>query len=107
MKSTHFCIITTTLHDIDLAKSIIAVLLEKNLAACVQMHLVESFYNWQGKMENTKEVLLQIKTRVTLFEKVKQEIKTLHDYEVPEIIMTPIIRGNSAYLKWIEDETKT
>lgn len=105
MKSTPFCIISTTLHDKELAQSIISSLLNKKFVACIQTYEVESFYNWQGKVEKTKEILLQMKTRVSLFEKIKQEIETLHDYEIPEIIMTPIIKGNSAYLKWIEDET--
>ena len=105
MKPTPFCIISTTLHDKELAQTIISALLKKQMVACIQTYPIESFYNWQGKMEQTKEILLQIKTRASLFENIKQEIETLHDYEIPEIIMTPIIKGNSAYLKWIEDET--
>ena len=70
------------------------------------MYPIESFYKWQGEIENSKEMLLQIKTKTTLFEKVKQEIELQHEYEIPEIIITPIINGNQPYLKWIDEETQ-
>jgi len=106
MKTTNYCIITTTIDDEKIADQIGTSLLEDHLVACVQSHTVQSKYHWNGTLETSEEILLQMKTKASLFEKIKVQIEALHSYEVPEIIMTPIINANDDYLKWIDEETK-
>ena len=89
------------------AQKIIAGLLEEKLAACVNViEHIESHFWWQGKIDKAKEVLLVLKTRKALFNKVVKKVKSLHSYEVPEIIALPILSGNKQYLDWIDDSTR-
>ncbi len=106
MKTRNYCIITTTIDDENIADQISTTLLQNHLVACVQSHSIQSKYHWNGTLETTEEILLQMKTKASLFEEVKVQIEALHSYEVPEIIMTPILNGNHNYLKWIDEETK-
>ncbi len=85
------------------AKKITDILLKNKLAACVNaVPGLASAYWWKGKIERAKELLLIIKTKKALFEKLTLEVKKVHSYEVPEIISLPLTGGNSKYLKWIE-----
>jgi periplasmic divalent cation tolerance protein len=106
MKTTNYCIITTTIDDKNIADQISTILLQNNLVACVQSHSIQSKYRWNGTVETSEEIFLQMKTKASLFEEVKAHIEALHSYEVPEIIMTPILDGNDDYLKWIDKETR-
>ena len=106
MKTKKYCIITTTIDDKDIATQISTALLQDHLVACVQSHTLQSKYHWNGALETNKEILLQMKTKASLFEEVKVQIEALHSYDVPEIIMTPILDANESYLKWIDEETK-
>jgi len=106
MKTKKYCIITTTIDDKDIATQITTTLLQDHLVACVQSHTVQSKYHWNGTLETNEEILLQMKTKASLFDEVKVQIEALHSYDVPEIIMTPILHGNESYLKWIDEETK-
>jgi periplasmic divalent cation tolerance protein len=106
MKKTNYCIITTTIDDENIADQITTSLLQDHLVACVQSHTVQSKYHWNGTLETSEEILLQMKTKASLFEEVKVQIEALHSYEVPEIIMTPILDANDDYLAWIDKETK-
>ena len=82
-------------------------LLQEKLAACVNViDGVNSLFRWQGKIDKAKEALLIIKTRKTLFNKLLKKVKSLHSYEVPEIVALPIIAGNKKYLDWIDDSTR-
>ena len=81
-------------------------LLKNKLAACVNiLDKIESFFWWQGKVDNTKEALLIVKTRKALMNKLIKKVKSLHSYKVPEIIALPIICGDKKYLKWINEST--
>jgi periplasmic divalent cation tolerance protein len=80
---------------------------EKRVAACVQIvGPIHSTYRWKGKVEEAGEWLLLMKTRRDLFSSLEKEIKTIHPYEVPEIIALPIVAGSASYLDWIAAETK-
>ena len=88
------------------AKKIAFSLVEKRVAACVNLIKdIESIYRWKGKISDEKEVLILIKTRKKLYKSVEEEIKKLHSYEVPEIIALPIISGSKDYLYWMDSET--
>jgi periplasmic divalent cation tolerance protein len=106
MMSEFLQIITTT-NTKELAKQIAETLVEKKLAACVQISgPITSTYEWKGKIENEEEWYCVIKTRKNLYKKVEERIKTLHSYDVPEIIALPILEGNQAYLDWINEVVK-
>ncbi len=107
MKTTNYCIITTTIDDENIADQISTTLLQDHLVACVQSHTVQSKYHWNGTLETSEEILLQMKTKASLFEDIKVQIEALHSYDVPEIIMTPILDANESYLNWIDKETKS
>lgn len=84
-----------------LAKS----LLEKNLAACVNITPVRSLYRWNGECCDDEEHLLIIKTRRDLADAVIRALKAEHPYDVPEIIVLPVITGHAPYLDWVYAET--
>ena len=96
-----------TVPDREVGERIARVLVEERLAACVNVVAgVSSTYRWQGKIEQANECLLLIKTTGTRFEALKDRIKTLHPYEMPEIIAVPITAGSPEYLRWLADSTK-
>lgn len=105
MEASDFCIITTTTDSKENADMIAQMLLEKKLVACVQSSTIQSTYHWQGEIHDSAEILLTMKTKRSLFEKVQTEIENLHTYDIPEIIMIPIISANQSYLQWIKEET--
>jgi periplasmic divalent cation tolerance protein len=81
-------------------------LLAERKAACVNIiPKVESHYRWQGKIESDDELLLIVKTRITLLDEIITLVKENHPYTIPEIIAMPIVGGNADYLQWIEKET--
>ncbi len=100
-----FCLITTTYPDEQSAKSMINFLLEQKLAACVQMTPIQSFYHWEGKLCESSEQLVLIKTQSHLFATIEEVIVKQHPYTTPQLIQLPIEQGLSAYLQWIKDET--
>ncbi len=101
-------IVITNTPDRGVALKIARALVERKLAACVNV-LAEctSVYRWQGKLETATEVPLLIKTRAAIYDDVEAAIKSLHPYELPEIVAVPIERGLPAYLEWINAETVT
>ena len=88
------------------AKKIVASLLAKKLIACANIlpHM-ESFYRWKGKIEHANEVVVILKTRKTLFEKVKKDILENHSYENPCIVALAIEKGHQPFLQWIRQQT--
>lgn len=101
-----YLMVITACQSEDEARAIARMLLEKKLAACVQIHKVESHYIWQGKIESSPEALVFIKTRAELYGEVEREITKAHSYQVPEIIRVPIEGGLRSYLNWIDEVTK-
>ena len=88
------------------ARQLAQTLLSEKLAACVNLiPQVTSLYYWQGKMEESQEVQLVIKTRRTMFGVLQERLLSLHPYEVPEILALPILCGNPAYLQWVQEQT--
>ncbi len=99
-------IIQTTCPNKDEAKNIAKILIEKKLAACIQMSEIESFYKWEGEFCEDNEVLLSIKTKKDNFKKIKSKIKELHSYDVPEIISCDIKNVSNDYKKFIGDSCR-
>jgi periplasmic divalent cation tolerance protein len=95
-------LVLTTCPDEGTAERISRGLVEAGLAACVsRMPGLRSTYRWQGRVEDEPEVLLLIKTVATRFQELEMRLKSLHPYEVPEIIALPIAMGSSDYLSWL------
>lgn len=87
-------------------KKIAKALVEKRLAACVNIVPgLRSIYRWEGKICDDKELLLIAKTTEGLLKVLEQEVKSLHSYKVPEIIALPIVNGSRDYLEWIDENT--
>ncbi len=100
------CIVT--IDEIDKAASMARAIVEQQLAACVNIvPQIRSIYTWKGAIHDEQEVLLVIKTRDELFEELKEAVKNLHPYEVPEIIALNIEKGLPDYLSWIHETTKS
>ncbi|MCW1304657.1 MAG: divalent-cation tolerance protein CutA [Candidatus Parvarchaeota archaeon] len=102
----NYCIIFSTIGKKEDAERIANEIVKKKLAACVNiLEIKNSIYRWKGKICKEKEFLMIFKTTKTKSKRLMKEIKVLHPYEVPEIIMLPIIDGLEEYLDWIEKET--
>lgn len=81
-------------------------LVEEKIVACVNLvDGVRSVFRWKGKVEEESECLLIIKTRGQQVPAVIQRVKALHSYDVPEVIVLPILDGNPSYLQWIDEVT--
>ena len=105
MKHSH-CVVLTTVPSNKVAQTVAKCLLGKKLCACVNIvPNVVSVFMWKNKMEHAKELLLMIKTRCVLFKPLCRELKKLHPYTVPELIMLPITAGDNPYLRWIDSVT--
>ncbi|MGR5062846.1 divalent-cation tolerance protein CutA [Photobacterium sp. DNB22_13_2] len=96
----------TTFSDDEVGEKIIHSLIEKRLAACVQVQSIESYYHWRGKVAKDQEKLVIIKTTSALYAQVEADILANHDYDTPEIVQLPITAGYSDYLQWIEKECR-
>jgi periplasmic divalent cation tolerance protein len=95
-------IVMTTASSHEEARKIAHALVDRRLAACVNiLPHVESVYRWHEKIETATEWLLLIKTQAEAFDRVRDAIKQLHSYELPECIMIEIGGGSEAYLEWI------
>jgi periplasmic divalent cation tolerance protein len=87
----------------DEAMKIIRTLLEERLIACGNIITsVTSFFWWQGNIEKEKEVLVIMKSHEKKFQNLTERIKSLHSYDIPEIIAIPIVNGSKAYLDWLQ-----
>jgi periplasmic divalent cation tolerance protein len=106
MDMSAFCIVQTTTDDEVRAEEIAEALIEKKLAACVQVSAVTSHYVWRGAPAKEKEFLLSAKARAADFELVAAAIRALHSYETPEIIAVPVLAGDAAYLGWARQATE-
>ncbi len=107
MTNDAYQIILTTCSSAEQAQRIASSLVEDALAACVNIVAgMQSVYQWQGSLHSDAEHLLLIKSRVERFDEIAQRIKTLHNYELPEIIAVSIVAGSQDYLAWLSDATK-
>jgi periplasmic divalent cation tolerance protein len=101
-----FAVVLTNLPDRDAALALARALVERRLAACVNVLAgCTSVYRWKGAIESADEVPVLIKTRLSLYPQVEQAIRELHPYELPEIVVLPLHGGLQGYLDWVATET--
>jgi len=99
-------VLTTVAQKAD-AEKIANILVEKHIAACVQIiGPLTSYFRWEGKMDSAQEYLCLIKSRNDLFAELEAVIIDMHPYEVPEILAMPITGGGKDYLNWLAAELK-
>jgi periplasmic divalent cation tolerance protein len=92
----------STFPDIETARSIATQLVTENFAACANLiPAVESIYRWQDKIENANETLVFFKTTAARYAAFQEKLKSLHPYDVPEIICLRIADGLPEYLRWV------
>jgi periplasmic divalent cation tolerance protein len=103
-----FAVVLTNLPDRDRALALARALVERRLAACVNvLPGCTSLYWWRGAIDAADEVPVLIKTRLALYPQVEAAVRELHPYELPEIVALPIQAGLAGYLEWIGAETAT
>jgi periplasmic divalent cation tolerance protein len=88
------------------AEAIAQSLVQQSLAACVSLTPIRSIYRWQGEICTEPEWQLLIKTEVSKFDSIREQVQLLHSYEVPELIMLPIVAGSVEYLNWISAQVQ-
>lgn len=99
-------LVITNLPDRASAESLATSLIERRLAACVNILApCQSVYRWRDAVERADEVPLLIKTAAARYAELEAAIRAAHPYEMPEIIALPIARGLPAYLDWVAGET--
>ena len=97
-----FVVITTP--NKEEAVKIVRILLKERLIACANiLGPVSSLFWWQGKIDEENEFLVFMKSRKSLFERISERVTEIHSYDVPEIILLPIIEGSPPYLDWLRD----
>lgn len=95
-------LVLTTCGSLEEARSIAQTLVERQLAACVNIApQIESVYRWHGEVETAPEWLLVIKTTAEAFDRLRETLIELHSYEIPECIAIAVEDGSAAYLEWI------
>ena len=101
-------VVLTTCDSEQRAEKLARHLVEGHLAACVNiLPKARSIYRWEGKIEDSAEWLLVIKSRRDLFAPLRAEIQKLHTYDLPEIVALPVVDGSEAYLGWLDGQLTT
>src|SRR5215468_9205709 len=101
-------LVLTTLEKQEDGERLARLLVERELAACVQtLPPMVSIYRWKGNVEQAEEVLLLIKTPREVYPRLEAAIKENHSYQTPEIIALPIEAGSTEYLSWLAAAVKS
>ncbi len=100
-------VVLCTFPDLPQARQIGTLLVEKQLAACVNLIPgVESIFRWEGRVSSETEVLAVFKTSAERFAELERELLVRHPYDVPEVLALPVGEGSEVYLKWVRAETR-
>jgi len=100
------CFVYVTASSGDEARRIAGAIITEKLAACANIiDGMASIYRWQGAIAEDREVVLILKTREALVERLTARVKALHSYDCPCVVSWPIAAGNADFLAWIEAET--
>ena len=103
-----FTLVLTTACSPAEAGKIARTMVQRRLAACVQIVApVTSVYRWEGKVREEEELILIIKTRTGLLPALQEAVLAMHSYDCPEIVEIPVAGGFTDYLDWVRKETAT
>ncbi|MEU1347707.1 divalent-cation tolerance protein CutA [Streptomyces sp. NPDC005775] len=106
MTSSAWLTVLTTTDSEEKARRLARDAVESRLAACVQISApVTSVYRWQNAIDSTEEWQLFFKTTAERYDELEAYLQEAHDYDTPEIIALPVIRGSARYLGWVSAET--
>ena len=95
-------IVLTTMDSADKAQALARALVERRLAACVNVvERAQSIYRWQGAIESATEWLLLIKTQASLLPQLESAVRALHSYDLPEFLVLTVDAGSAEYLHWL------
>lgn len=107
MADTDRVLMYVTTSGEDEAARIARALVEERLVACANiLPPVRSFYRWEGKVQDDREVVFVAKTTRALVSDVIRRVQEMHSYDVPAILALPILEGNADYLQWVGDECR-
>ena len=95
-----------TCKDGEEARKISVHLLDNNLIGCANIFPINSLYKWENKVEDTKEMVIIAKSIKEKFQEIEKEVKKMHSYKTPCIVMIDVSESNKEYLDWINDELK-
>jgi periplasmic divalent cation tolerance protein len=104
--AAEYCVVLTTTDSEQNAQAIVDVVLDRRLAACIQVVPMTSHYVWEGQITNAKELLLILKAKSSDYPELESAIRSAHHYEIPEIISFGIDGGYKPYLDWIKGVTR-
>lgn len=104
--SDTYCMVIATCGGREEADKLAEVILKHRLAACVQLMPITSHYEWKQEIHKDEELMLFMKTKTVLYDKLEALILEHHSYEVPEIVRLPIQGGLKDYLGWIDEVTE-
>jgi periplasmic divalent cation tolerance protein len=108
VENSKYIVILSTTSNAEEATTIAQKLVADRLVACVNIIPgIQSIYWWNNAVQTDQEVLMVMKTEKSRYQDVEQAIKSLHSYDVPEIISLPLENGFEGYLKWIENAVKS
>ena len=97
-------LVLSTFPDLETARRLASVMVEEKLAACANIGSpMLSIYRWQEKIEEASEIMVFFKTTAERFPFLQEKLRTLHPYDVPEIIALRVADGLPAYLRWVEE----
>ena len=105
METTEFVALSTTVDRQEVARELARQIVDRRLAACVQAVPIHSTYRWKDEVRAENEVLLLSKTTRSRSAALKAWLLAHHPYEVPEIVITPVLDGSDDYLGWLAAET--
>jgi periplasmic divalent cation tolerance protein len=96
-------IVSTSIDSEAAARAIARAAVQERLAACAHVTAITSVYRWRGNVEEQGEWMCQLKTTPERAEALMARIRAMHPYEVPEIVMLPVLSGYPPYLQWVAD----
>lgn len=98
-------VVFSTCGDESEAKRVSHHLVSERVAACVTIVPgAASVYRWKGKVEESQEWVLIIKSSRAAFPKLQEELQRVHSYQVPEVVAIPVVDGSPSYLEWLDRE---
>lgn len=99
--------VETTIDGADAAAALARSVVEARLAACAQVSgPITSSYRWEGSVATDQEWVVVMKTAADRLDELVSHLRSVHPYDVPEIVATPVVGGNPAYLDWLTAETR-